>query len=1136
MKSFLYFFAVAVLLCSATAIEDFDDDKFDLYDLPGVNWTWLSWMAGGPTCHDPSRLVKVDVPDSILQEIGEKATELANGVIQELTQYDVKAGCGVALTYKGKTFFQKFFGVTDNATTVPTEDSMFGLGSINKVMTSYLLALLKEKGVVDPSDLVTKYFNVDHPPVFNVVNPYDPETGSDSITLEALSSQSSGFTHDAACLGESPDCTEDYIVDTQNKVPLFLQPMTRNHYSNYGFPLLGHCLERAASIYWKKNITYQELMKQLIFDPIGMNSTCFNYTDEVKARVPKAWVMKNGALKVSPLYQKNLGWSTPTGGMVTSMKDIMLFLNHLIKNDGPLSPDGLAAYLRPGLTLRDGVSGWSKSGFEDIYANGLRTLHKIGLAAGFADSLTFVPDMDFGGFAWVNVQIPRLPSRIILQSVNFAMEKIGNYIKDHQPPQQVPDEAILGTYSMNGNEILSIKYDGSNLVGHVSTSQVNFYYDEKTTEAYNKANWYVFRYRSQPATFRDSCFFYSNSGFDDSLALFHCEKGDCTATVIEARAKEIPRDRTSSSSNPSKGSDSAGTHLIPGLRLVFITLLIGMGSLLRRPLSLFTFVGVLTVFACACGALYVDDEENNAFANALRDYTERGPAINWVWKSYLDGPRCYDRSNFTLYDLPNNVFKPVFDSLHNDFVASSAAFNNNVAYGIGVVYNGKVIHTDFVGNAKKDVKTPPNENTVFHLGSQSKIFTGLLLSSLADKGILKITDPVTKYYNKNNKPEFNVVNPYNPDAKASSVTLESLASHSSGLPNKVFCEFQDEDCTEDVAIDAVNMIPLYHQPLVRHHYSNIGIALLGRCCERAVRKAMQSNVTYEALMKERIFDKWGMNSSGFDYPADIKARMADGNVISAGKLVPSPDYCKSLHWGNPCGGMYSTTSDMIKFMTHVLDMKRDEVLTTRGYVQYLFPGGPLSDGVSSYGRAGWEVAFANGLRTITKQGTMGGFCSTVVLVPEIKLGIFIWDNAQNSTTQVSALATNKLVSVILTNLEKKQSKPACPVVNEICGSYIGGSGAVEFTISQPNVSSVSNMLFGTIGSTPYWYEYDEKTTTVVNASDTYYFRYFLIANDPDYSCINLAMGGVDNGLIEFKKEAGVWHAIRFDTWTSATKQ
>jgi len=490
-----------------------------------------------------------------------------------------------------------------------------------------------------------------------------------------------------------------------------------------------------------------------------------------------------------------------------------------------------------------------------------------------------------------------------------------------------------------------------------------------------------------------------------------------------------------------------------------------------------------------------------------------------------------DLTNLTIVDLDNETFDKAFNALHNILISFNKPFTNKLGLGLGVTYNGKVIYTDFVGRINANSTQTPDENTVISVGSITKMFTSLMMTTLADKGILKVTDPVTKYFNDDNKPAFNVLNPYNEDAGAKSVTLESLATHSSGLPYQSLCPFE-AGCSEETIMELVNEIPLYHQPLTRPHYSNIGYALLGRCCERAARKAAGAqNITYESWLHDNVFAPWNMTSTGFDYPEEIKERMAVGYIFdqATGELNPSPEYGTSLKWGNPCGGMYSTTSDIMKFVTHIAT--RDGLLSGDGYQQYFLPGVLFSDGVSSYGRAGWEIAYANGLRTLTKDGIIGGFCSTVAIVPDLKLGVYVWSNVQLTMTEASAGAINLLVPTIISALQSKQTKPIPAEMTDILGVYTSGSSVLN--ISKGSESIKTGIFYGNIDTYSVWFEYDEKTTTAVNVPNRWYFRYFL--DGGAYSCINLGMGGNDNGLVMFSHNDGVWTVTRYDAAFTGTK-
>ena len=148
-----------------------------------------------------------------------------------------------------------------------------------------------------------------------------------------------------------------------------------------------------------------------------------------------------------------------------------------------------------------------------------------------------------------------------------------------------------------------------------------------------------------------------------------------------------------------------------------------------------------------------------------------------------------------------------------------------------------------------------------------------MLHKLADMGIVKFTDPVTKFFNDVDTPAFRILNPYDEEAGADAVTLESLASQSSGIPRQSPC-INYTSCKDVDVMDFLATIPLWHQPLTSPHYSDIAYAILGHCLERAIRNATGTNITYEQFMKENIFDPFEMTSTGYDYPDDIRARMA----------------------------------------------------------------------------------------------------------------------------------------------------------------------------------------------------------------------------------------------------------------------
>ena len=103
----------------------------------------------------------------------------------------------------------------------------------------------------------------------------------------------------------------------------------------------------------------------------------------------------------------------------------------------------------------------------------------------------------------------------------------------------------------------------------------------------------------------------------------------------------------------------------------------------------------------------------------------------------------------------------------------------NAAIAIGFIDpNG----TQFYGHGKmsNSSNATVDENTVFSIGSTTKVFTTILLADMVNKGLVKLDDPIEKYLPSNvTVPQYN----------GHKITIEDLATHTSGLP-----EFPDNYC------------------------------------------------------------------------------------------------------------------------------------------------------------------------------------------------------------------------------------------------------------------------------------------------------------------------------------------------------
>lgn len=201
--------------------------------------------------------------------------------------------------------------------------SVFEIGSVTKVFTAALLADMARRGEVALDDPVQK-----HLPAGVTM----PVRGGKQITLAMLSEQTSGLPRLPANLRPA-DPSNPYADYTVQQLYEFLSgytlprdPGTIYEYSNLGVGLLGHVLALRAGR------SYEELLRERIWEPLGMSSTAITLGPPLRARL---------ALGHDPSGAVAPNWDLPTlagaGAIRSTAADMLRFLAaQLHPERGPL--------------------------------------------------------------------------------------------------------------------------------------------------------------------------------------------------------------------------------------------------------------------------------------------------------------------------------------------------------------------------------------------------------------------------------------------------------------------------------------------------------------------------------------------------------------------------------------------------------------------------------------------------------------------------------------------------------------------------------------------------------------------------------------------------------------------------------
>jgi CubicO group peptidase (beta-lactamase class C family) len=327
--------------------------------------------------------------------------------------------------------------------------------------------------------------------------------------------------------------------------------------------------------------------------------------------------------------------------------------------------------------------------------------------------------------------------------------------------------------------------------------------------------------------------------------------------------------------------------------------------------------------------------------------------------------------------------------------------------------------TKFYNNGKTSKQAdahPADENTVYEIGSITKVFTGILLAEAVKRGEVKLDDPISKYLPSTVKtPKFN----------GKEITLLDLTTQSSGLPS-LPDDFKPKDPNNPYAdytvqqlYEFLGRVELKHEIGVKFEYSNLGVGLLGHIL------ALRAKMGYEDLVKERILNPLGMKDTAIIFSPSMRSHLAAGHNME-GK--------QTENWDLPtfagAGALRSTASDMTKFVTANLGLSKtiiSDSIAEAQKVRRTFEGSPVKISFN------WITTKSGGRDIIWHNGGTGGYRTFLGMDMDQKKGVFV---ATNSADSVDDLGFHLLNSdVPLRKVEKPKTE--ITLSETILDGYVG---------------------------------------------------------------------------------------------------
>src|SRR3954452_3069152 len=271
------------------------------------------------------------------------------------------------------------------------------------------------------------------------------------------------------------------------------------------------------------------------------------------------------------------------------------------------------------------------------------------------------------------------------------------------------------------------------------------------------------------------------------------------------------------------------------------------------------------------------------------------------------------------------------------------------------------------------------DQTLFRIGSISKIFTTTLIMTFVDDGKLDLDTPVIHWI-----PDLPLCDR---DARQS-ITLRHLLTHMAGFYGDRFDDHGRGDDALERKVAALGDLAQQTKPGEVWTYCNAGFDLAGRVCE------IVGDDAFENLMRKRVFDPLQLDTITYFPDEAIRHPVAVGHERDRDRgrnLISDP--WPLPRCSNPAGGISATPDHLLRFARmHMNDGELDGVrVISAKSAREMRSLQTKAEPHRTWG-LGWQRTVAGGVDVIGHTGSTNGFCAGLVTVPEHHFAIAILTN------------------------------------------------------------------------------------------------------------------------------------------------
>ncbi len=390
----------------------------------------------------------------------------------------------------------------------------------------------------------------------------------------------------------------------------------------------------------------------------------------------------------------------------------------------------------------------------------------------------------------------------------------------------------------------------------------------------------------------------------------------------------------------------------------------------------------------------------------------------------LTALQCQSPGQQVKKELPPEIIETIEKRILNEFTPSVA---------IALIDSSGTYYFNFgkteVGGEEVD------ENTIYEIGSISKVFTGILLAQQILDGDLNMEDRINDLLPDSVKV---------PVIGETEIALGNLTDHTSGLPRMPtnFAPANPNNPYADYSVNQMYEFISSYEPTrevgSQYEYSNLAQGLLGHLL------ANKRNTSYEELMIDVIADPLGMDDTRIDFTDRMKENLAFGH--SDGEVVEN--------WDIPtlagAGAIRSSTSDMARFISAnlgYLDTPLIDAMNLSHDVRH-DKAGAMSVAM------GWHIKKGENGDVIWHNGGTGGYRTFAGFVKETGEGVVVLTNSSQGSDDIGF----RLLDPGSELANPRFKSDAAELADSTLAQYVGVYELEpEFTIT---ITKEENQLYG----------------------------------------------------------------------------